>query len=324
MSNTSVYYITSVRGNSVSGDGVHIRNVVKESDFLHKNLRWFWLYGFLFFNRKNKKIIRESVDVLLLCLILPRAALRLVLERSVIEVNGSIVDETQWFFTKLAQKKLFESARNVIVVSVGLKKRFEDIHGSECMGKVIVVNNGGEDKAINDSFMRPKVVRLGFVGAKTHWQDIDNVLDDLKQRAVNDDTRIEVVIAGPGFEQYSNETSNRVSFTFLGSVDSEKAELIYRDTDVLICPDNRVYKGYLLSSPIKAYECLNMGVLVSFFHDWKYIDEFGFAKDRVIDWSRVIDFDYIKQIRTEVCNKNMITRTWKDVVSELNRVIDFD
>lgn len=317
------FYITSIRKNSVSGDRVHVENVVKESDFIHYNIRFLKLYWFLIKKRNEKIILRESVDVLFFCAVVPSYILKYLLKNVIVEINGSIRDEKKINWIIFSQKKLLKFSKKIIFVSIGLKMRFTGLYSNEIDNKSRVVNNGGEFIKPIQNKIKNSEIKLGFVGAKTKWQDIDGVIQWLVVNQDNLQNNIKLHIAGPGFENYENYTGRNLEIIFEGSVSKIKAKAIYQSCNILVCPDKRTYHGYLLSSPIKVYECINMGLLITFFHPWKNTKEFGFAKNQIISWNDALNISIVNDVLMKIRNKNEI-RTWKNVVQELNACINND
>lgn len=318
-----IFYVTSIREKSVSGDRVHVENIVKESDFIHFNLRFLSLYWFIIKKHKEKIILRESIDILFLCAVFPSTFLRYFFKNIVVEINGSIVDEKELYFIKYAQRKLLKLSKKIIFVSIGLKKRFIELYTNDNEYKSIVVNNGGEKVERTRNTITNSTIRLVYVGAKTKWQDVDGVIQWLLSNKDNLQNNISFNVAGPGFEEYENYSGKNLHITFEGPVPKSRAKLIYQSCNILVCPDKRSYFGYLLSSPIKVYECINMGLLVTFFHPWKYKKEFGFANNQIVTWSDALKLDVIENTLNNI-EYDFRLRTWKDVVDELNMCMNDD
>ena len=324
---SNVSYVTSVRKNSTSGDNVHIRNILANSNMDYLNLRFLSLYIKLFSARKNQMIIRESIDLLIFCLLFPNFLLKKAFSNTYVEVNGSILDESKkWWWLQGAQKKLFLNIKKVFIVSNGLKKRMIDLHGISNK-KFIVINNGGARLVASDTKFKQKIkftyqksLKIVFIGAKTKWQDIEFSIRKLKKISKKTTSKIEVIIAGPGFEKEKEISTNGLYIRFHGKQNPDEVLNLYQQSMIVLCPDNRVYQKHLLSSPIKVYEGLCLGKLILFTHEWDFKTDFSsLALDSFVSWDDLSCNERISKLYKNAQNNKTKMRTWNTVVSELEQ-----
>jgi glycosyltransferase involved in cell wall biosynthesis len=312
-------YITSIRSNSESGDRVHVNNVTKYLKLNHKSARFLKLYFYLIIYRKGG-VVRESIDLILLGVFLPNFILSWLLSPWIVEVNGSILDEKGLIkFLIKGQKKNFKVVKKIVVVSEGLKARFLNLYSLN-NDRIVVVRNGGPfvNHPVN---IFDGVLRMAFVGANASWQEVKKNIQKIVENIDISFIQIEVIVAGSGFEnEIDTLLNNRVKIKYRGLVSFNEARSIYRNCNIVLCTDTRVYDKMLLSSPIKAYEGLLLGKLVLFTNDWNYKVDFSELESKKIllmndmkDSSRVI-----KLINSGGNTSNF--RKWTDVAADIDKI----
>ncbi|WP_456441587.1 glycosyltransferase family 4 protein [Caldithrix abyssi] len=232
------------------------------------------------YNLKGRRMLQKAIDSFRPDIIYDRyahfsfAALWAAKKNNlplILEVNSPYsIQKRQWeklYFPWLSQygeKKIFNAAPHIIVVSTPLKKIVMDYGVPE--EKITVLPNGTDPERFNpdidDRSLRKKLnltgkIVLGFVGILRRWHNIDQliaVLEELNLPRLN--AAMIFLGDGPSYQElveFNREKGHEAWIRFLGRIPHSEIQQYIAMMDVAISPHATPY-----SSPMKILEYMAM------------------------------------------------------------------
>ncbi|MHB2147451.1 glycosyltransferase family 4 protein [Calditrichota bacterium LG25] len=232
------------------------------------------------YNLKGRRMLQKAIDSFRPDIIYDRyahfsfAALWAAKKNNlplILEVNSPYsIQKRQWeklYFPWLSQygeKKIFNAAPHIIVVSTPLKKIVMDYGVPE--EKITVLPNGTDPERFNpdidDRSLRKKLnltgkIVLGFVGILRRWHNIDQlitVLEELNLPRLN--SAMIFLGDGPSYQElveFNREKGHEAWIRFLGRIPHSEIQQYIAMMDVAISPHATPY-----SSPMKILEYMAM------------------------------------------------------------------
>jgi glycosyltransferase involved in cell wall biosynthesis len=166
---------------------------------------------------------------------------------------------------KNIEKKMFDAADGIVVVSDFLKKHISEDMGVDA-GKIHVIPNAVDPKKFNPE-VNGEVTRkqlglsdeivLGFVGSFVSWSNLDSMLRVFAEVS-RSHRRAHMLLVGDGLMRETMEKTVRDegltgNVTFTGNVKHEDVPRYVAAMDVCIIPRSNEYR-----SPVKLYEYMAM------------------------------------------------------------------
>lgn len=301
MNNSSlenINYIVGIRKKSINGDSIHVNGIKTFSNFHVKYTRNpFVIHRLL---KLQKTVIREHPLLSMYLLFMDTSNVYL-------EINGSLFDE--WgkgplkFISLKIQKFLLNKTAGNIFVSQGLLERFKDL-------KIIIHNNNyvipnAGDYGIYKLPTETIPNSIGYVGAITEWQDLDQLLTMLSKDGNNFTLFIISKDVGQ-LKSYKN-----IEIIDMGNSSPEKVNYLYNICEYILIPDNRIYKDYFLSSSIKLHQAVFLEKkLITLKHTKGLIMQ---------EFNKPIC--YCVNCYKDSSNGSLKYRSWSDVCTEIEKII---
>lgn len=191
----------------------------------------------------------------------------------IVEVNEVAGEQRvrRQVFTAIAkkiEKKVFNQADAIIVVSEHLKKKIEELGVDG--GKIHIVENGVDegmfDIAIDESQIREKhkanknTVVIGFVGWFVAWHKLDKLIDAIAQLDAEQSVQLWLVGDGDLKQSLTDRALERgisQNLIFTGAIPYKEIPKYLKAMDVCVIPDSNKYR-----SPIKMFEYMAMAKTV--------------------------------------------------------------
>lgn len=189
----------------------------------------------------------------------------------ILEVNSPYsIQKRQWeklyfpWLSEMGERKIFNAAPQIIVVSTPLKKIVMD-YGVPAE-RITVLPNGTDPERFNpnidDTPLREKLglqgrVAMGFVGILRRWHNIDKLINILEEIDLPKHNATMLFLGdGPSYHElvaYNKEKGNEEWIRFLGRIPHDEIQNYIAMMDIAISPHATPY-----SSPMKILEYMAM------------------------------------------------------------------
>lgn len=189
----------------------------------------------------------------------------------ILEVNSPYsIQKRQWekvyfpWLSEMGERKIFNKAPHIIVVSSPLKKIVMD-YGVPAE-RITVLPNGTDPEQFNLNPVVKKMkkslnldgkVVLGFVGILRRWHNIDNLINILGEiNLKKHDAAMLFLGDGPSYEElkeYNHTSGNEDTIQFMGRIQHKEIQEYINYFDIAVSPHATPY-----SSPMKILEYMAM------------------------------------------------------------------
>ncbi len=189
----------------------------------------------------------------------------------ILEVNSPYsIQKRQWekiYFpglSEMGERKIFNKAPHIIVVSSPLKKIVMEYGVPE--EKITVLPNGTDverfNPALDVSNLRKELniegkTVIGFVGILRRWHNIDKLIDILEEVDLKKQNAVMLFLGdGPSYQElkeYNDEKGNTETIKFLGRIAHSEIQRYVALMDIAVSPHATPY-----SSPMKILEYMAM------------------------------------------------------------------